>query len=647
MKQDGRMAEHAGGAKGAMGSVVSGLGAGMIAGLGVALLDAARLWHIGGAADWSVPGYAALLYGPLLGLAGAGLGSGLWLLGRLAGRTGRLCERLATIIGPALLWLGSMAIVFFFLHRDVFQEKVGLFAPRMLGSLAGAALALAVACIGLGFAARAVGGRLGRSPWRRPAGIVAWAAATCLLLVMWAAVGAPVRPIEPPPPPARPGMPNVLLVMSDTHRADYTGIYGGPADLTPRLDEFAADAVVYENAFAQASWTKPSVATMLTGRYPSSHTAIHKGSLLPEEVATVGEVLHDGGYETIGIVTNYNLTPFFGFDQGFADYRYLAPANPLRANDVQSKLIPIEIAKKLRARLRGSAEWPDDYYVVGETVTDMALERLDRRDSARPFFMFLVYMDVHDPFFRHPFDGHGISHRANPHPPPSMIDEMKELYAGEVRYWDGQFGRLLDGLKERGLYDDTLIIVTSDHGEEFGEHGGFWHGTTLYDEQLRIIFVARYHAASGLQGGARVDAWIRLLDLAPLIIDQAGLPIPPEMQGQPAPAGRHPVFAEEDHQGNVLTSILFMKDGEEIKLIRANENNPRGLDPLELYRTDVDPGEFDNLATARPETLRTALAALDGAEALAREGAASSVQGELTPEQKRVLQQLGYMEEGE
>ncbi|HUT77683.1 MAG TPA: sulfatase, partial [Polyangia bacterium] len=623
MKQEeGRNEETEARGQGFLHPVASGLGAGMVAGSGIALVDAARLWFIGGVADWTIPGFAALLYGLVFGLTGAGAGAALWLLGRLARRPAWPPERAWSLIGLALFWLGSMAIGFFFFHRDVFEEKLDLFAPKMLGSLAGLAAVLLILCVGLGPAVRWLCRRLGERPRRRVSGIVVWAAGTAILGLIWLAVGAPARSSGPGSAPARQGLPNVVLVMNDTHRADHTGIYGGPADLTPRLDALAADGVIYVNAFAQASWTRPSVATLLTGRYPSSHTAILKGSVLPREVTTLAEVLQGGGYETIGIATNYNLTPFFGFDQGFADYRYLAPANPLGASDVQSKLIAIEIAKKLQARLRGNAELPDDYYVVAETVTDQALARLDRRDPQRPFFMFLSYMDVHDPYFRHPFDGHGISHRSNPDPDPSLAAEMKELYAGEVRYWDSHFGRLIDGLRERGLYDDTLVVVTSDHGEEFGEHGGFWHGTTLYDEQLRVIFVAKYPAASGLPRGARVDAWIRLLDVSPLIIAQMGLAIPQEMQGVAAPEGRPPIFAEVDHQGNELSAVLLMEQGEQTKLIRANEGNPRGVRPLELYRTDVDPGEQSDLAAERPERLRAAVMALDAVWAEARKGAA-------------------------
>jgi arylsulfatase A-like enzyme/uncharacterized membrane protein YbhN (UPF0104 family) len=629
---------------------LTGLGAGLLAGLGVAIVDAARLWVIGGGADWSLPGYAALVYGPLLGILGAVSGAFLAALGRFVRRPAAPAIRTATFVGLALLWVFVVVIGYFFLQRDVFGEKAGLFAPRMLGSLVGLMAGALVLCVGLGWALRKIfsGSREALARWWIGAAI--YAVLGGALVAAWGAAGQaePAAELGPAPGDAS-EMPHVVLVMNDTHRADYTGVYGGREDLTPNLDALAADGVVYDKAFAQASWTRPSVATILTGRYPSSHTATLKGSVLPDEVKTLAETMLAGGYETIGIATNYNLTPFFNFDQGFVDYRYLEPDQPLGSNDAQAKLIAIEVLKKIKARFRGDQERPEDYYVTGDVVTELALKRIDERDERRPFFTFLSYMDVHDPYFRHPFDGYGISHRRNPDPDPSLIPEMKELYAGEIKWWDQQLGKLVDGLKQRGLYEDTLIVVVSDHGEEFGEHGGFWHGTTLYEEQLRIVFVVKYPESAGVSGGARVDAWMRLLDVAPLIIDSAGLEVPDEMQGSPAPeSARTPVFAEEDHQGNVLTSILYSDDdGSEVKLIRANQGNPRGVEPLELYRLDHDPKELENLADEDPERLAKATEALDASEVAARQGAVEAIAGELTPEQKRVLQQLGYMKRGE
>jgi arylsulfatase A-like enzyme len=629
---------------------LTGLGAGLMAGLGVAIFDSVRLWLVGGVVDWSLPGYAAVLYGPFLAVIGAGVGAVFALAGRLVGKPRKPPIHAGTFIGFSLFSLFSIVIGFFFLQRDVFGEKASLFSPKLAGSVLALGVGLLVVSVVFSWLLR----RVLSGKWERLGSplfaIVVYVVFTGALVVLWQAVGRPSEDAKMGPAP-KVNRPNVVLVMNDTHRADHVGAYGCEKNLTPRLDELAANGVVYNNAFAQASWTRPSVCTILTGRYPSSHTATLKGSVLPDEITTLAEALNDGGYETIGIATNFNMTPFFNVNQGFVDYSYLSPDQPFGSTDEQAKLIFVEVAKKISAKFRGNEESPKDYYVLGEVVTDEALARLDKRDKARPFFIFLSYMDVHDPYFRHPFDGYGISHRANPNPDPddeALVLEMKELYAGEVVYWDTQFGRLVDGLKKRGIYDETLVVMVADHGEEFGEHGGFWHGTTLYDEQLKIPFIVKYPASSGISGGTEVSDWMRLLDVAPLILDNVGLEIPDEMQGAPAPqSARTPIFAEEDHQGNVLTSIRYADEGREIKLIMANEGNPRGLRPVEMYGVDGDPGETTDISLGSKKQLGTALKALDAAAAAARQGAAKAKVDDLSDEQKRVLKQLGYMKEGE
>lgn len=628
---------------------LTGLAAGLMAGLGVALFDSARLWIVGQSVDWSLPGYGGLLYGPFLALLGAAAGVALAILGRLVRKPAARPIETATFLGFSLFGIFSLPIGFFYLQRDLFGESVGLFTPRMMGAVLGLVAALLVFGLAMGWALRRFFSG-DRERFCKPVvALIAFALIQGALVGMWLLAGrdAGGEPLAEAPGEERP---NIVLVMNDTHRADHVGAYGGPEDLTPNLDGLARDGVVFENAFAQASWTRPSVCTILTGRYPSSHTATQKGSVLPDEITTLAEVMLQGGYETIGIATNYNLTPFFNVDQGFHDYRYLTPNLPFGSTDEQAKLIFVEVAKKIQTKFAGKQERPEDYYVTGDVVSEMALERLDLRDEDRPFFMFLSYMDVHDPYFRHPFDGYGISHRANPNPDPEdeeLVSEMKELYAGEVRYWDEQFGKLVDGLKKRGLYDETMILVVSDHGEEFGEHGGFWHGTTLYDEQLKIVFIAKY--PDGEYAGTKLQHWVRLLDVAPVLIDAAHLDVPEEMQGTATPtaADRTPVYSEEDHQGNVLTSIRYEDDGSELKMIRANKGNPRGLEPLELYRVDSDPAEKANVVDDDSGVTDKAVKALDAAEAAAAKGAAKAQSDDLSDEQKKVLEQLGYMKEGE
>src|SRR6185503_15184383 len=131
-------------------------------------------------------------------------------------------------------------------------------------------------------------------------------------------------------------LPNIVLVVVDTLRADHVGAYGYPEGTTPHLDAFARDAVRFEHAFSQASWTRPSFASILTSRYPSSHRTIYKPDSLPGEITTLAEVVQDQGYRTAGFVTNFNVAPYFNFGQGFDEYTYLEPSLVLFANDTSS-----------------------------------------------------------------------------------------------------------------------------------------------------------------------------------------------------------------------------------------------------------------------------------------------------------------------
>lgn len=207
----------------------------------------------------------------------------------------------------------------------------------------------------------------------------------------------------------------------------------------------------------------------------------------------------------------------------------------------------------------------------------------------------------------HPYDGTpGYARATHQHPGPEEADQLRALYDGEIAYWDEQFGRLVDELKRRGIYDETTIVITSDHGEEFMEHGGYWHGTTLYDEQVRVpLFVKLPFAA---RGGDVVTGWSQSVDLMPSLLAHVGLPAVSGTQGLATLLaadfeGSTDVYAEESHEGNVLRSLRALRGRSATKIIEANEGNPRGLAPLEVYRVDLDPGERVNLADeSRPLT---------------------------------------------
>jgi hypothetical protein len=176
-------------------------------------------------------------------------------------------------------------------------------------------------------------------------------------------------------PPA--GAPNVILVMVDTLRADHLGAYGYASAKTPSIDGLAADGVRAAHTFSQASWTRPSVATILTGLYPSSHGAVHKADILPDRVDTLAEVLSRGGYNTVGFADNVNVSPSFNFGQGFADYRYLAPDLFFHANEPAAQLTLYNGLRLVRERFLARRVDVHNYYQPAEVVTDTVIAWLD------------------------------------------------------------------------------------------------------------------------------------------------------------------------------------------------------------------------------------------------------------------------------
>jgi arylsulfatase A-like enzyme len=435
----------------------------------------------------------------------------------------------------------------------------------------------------------------------------------------------------------------VLVVVVDTLRADHLPAYGYAQGRTPSLDRFAEDAVRFDFAYANASWTRPSFASILTGRYASSHGVMGKPDALPDQVVTLPEVLRDGGYRTGGFVTNFNVGPYFNFQQGFDEYTFLEPEFVLGADDSAAKLLLVQALRqgieRFRA-MRGTVA-PGTAYQDAETVNRHLVSYLDRARGNDPFFLFAGYMDPHDPYFPHPYDGTGYARAAHQHPDPSEAPRLRQLYDGEITYWDEHFGRLMDELRRRGLYDDMMIVVTADHGEEFAEHGGFWHGTTLYDEQIHVpLFVKLPRNA---RAGTHVSHWVQSVDLMPSILRQIGLAVPPGVQGGSLEQGSALVYAEESHEGNVLESVRERRGFEERKIITANVGNPRGLSPVELYEVADDPGETRNVSEDRRDEVQRLLGVVGDARQRARQGAVERNQTrQLDTETRRQLCQLGY-----
>jgi arylsulfatase A-like enzyme/uncharacterized membrane protein YbhN (UPF0104 family) len=438
--------------------------------------------------------------------------------------------------------------------------------------------------------------------------------------------------------------PNVILVMVDTLRADHLSCYGGEIE-TPNLCRLAKDGTTYQ-AFSHASWTKPATASLLTSTLPSTHRAIAKPSTLSDDLTLISEAMQDGGYTTGGIVSNVNLAESFGFAQGYDDYSYLGPDYIAYAEESSSKLIIYQLVRQIWLGLAGGNEVRfNDFYQDSEVVNEVAFDWLDQRKDER-FFLFLHYMDPHDPYFEHPYNGIGVARVSTPEPEPEMAERLRDLYRGEVEYLDVQFGEFLDRLDAEGLFDDSVIVLTADHGEEFADHGGYWHGLTLYDEQIHVPLIIKW-AANADRADPGADSGIaRLIDVGPTVLGAAGVDVPEGMQGIDL---RSPystrlekdrqAFSEEDHEGNILWSLRT----EDEKLIVANAGNPRGLAEREYFDVSGDPGELDPYEDPDAEAHLEEMAEL---QRLAAEGkAVESEEVEMTFTRCEQLRMLGYVED--
>ncbi|UCH29251.1 MAG: sulfatase-like hydrolase/transferase [Myxococcales bacterium] len=587
--------------------------------------------------------YGPFAYGVFCGAFGAGLGFATALSGRWMKRYALAETEAFSYFAAAIFGLFVFALGAFRIRRDLFHEEL------VWKSAVGLGVVFACAFVAAGVSAllaRSLQRLMQRRGFERFARV---STAFVVLAVLGVGLaGTLALGSRGEPRAARAGAMeavsgNVLFIVIDTLRADHLPLYGYDQVSTPNLDRFADDAVRFDQAFTNSSWTRPSFASILTGRLPSSHGVMAKSDALPDALVTLPEALKGAGYATGGFATNFNVAPYFNFHQGFDEYVFLEPEFVLGADDASAKLLLMQFVRQRIEKLRAAKGdvLPGTAYQDAATVNAALTGWIDRREAG-PWFLFVGYMDPHDPYFAHPYDGSGYARAAHQHPDPTEAPALAKLYDGEIAYWDAEFGKLLDALRQRGLYDDLTIIVTSDHGEEFNEHGGFWHGTTLYDEQVRVPLLVKLPQAR--RGGTVVRHWVQSIDLMPTVLKQLDLEVPEGVQGGDLFTGTDVVYAEESHEGNVLESVRHLDGTDEHKLITANTNNPRGLEPVELYRVDLDPGEKENLAGTSPDQVRLSTKALLRQRALAHEDAVAADSVALDEDVAAHLEAIGYME---
>lgn len=459
-----------------------------------------------------------------------------------------LHDLLRTYMSPDVAWMSPIGYCVLLLPVAALLAVVAVFLPRMpalrvaafvFGTLGAFSFLLlfprlhqyAALALALGIGVR-LAVTMAKNPdrWRRRLSRTAWSLAA-LTLVFWGwqsfSRGLHERRTIAALPAAPAGAPNVLFLILDTVRASSLGLYGAQRATTPKLDELAKSGTVFDWAFSTAPWTLPSHASMFTGRYSSQHTGDWT-SPLDARFPTIAEVFSGYGYATAGFTANLVATPRgFGLDRGFSRYEdhrrslgqivlstSLGQAESLR--QMWEALVGQRwIGGAVRALARFNFEprysYPDnDPKVAPEVAASFLRWRRDVGD--RPYFAFLNFFDAHGPYDS-PARYDTIFGRS---------DRVLDKYERAIRYLDDELAILFDSLRAEGSLDRTIVILTSDHGEQFGEHGLGWHSNSLYEQLVHVPLFIRYPAK--VPAGARVARQVSLRDLSATMMDLAGLP---------------------------------------------------------------------------------------------------------------------------
>lgn len=328
-------------------------------------------------------------------------------------------------------------------------------------------------------------------------------------------------------PASTAGAPNILLLVLDTVRSYSLSTYGYPKPTTPTLDRLASEGVRFDRAFATAGWTLPSHVSMFTGRY-ADEVKTGPGNPMPKDLPTLAGTLRDAGYATGGFVANLAYTTWeYGVSRDFVRYEDY-PVTPL------TLLVSSSLGRKVfeTQKVRHFVGYVDD--ADRKNAAHVQREFFEWVDDLgdRPFFAFINYFDAHHPYLPPaPFNtkfGPPLPPKFRPFPLRFRQLSAKEIpladnvYHGAIAYIDDEMAKLVEGLRERGALDNTIIIVTSDHGEHLGDHELLSHGNSFYRQLLQVPLVVRYPAQVG--AGTRVATPVSLRDLPATALDLAGVP---------------------------------------------------------------------------------------------------------------------------
>lgn len=452
---------------------------------------------------------------------------------------------------------------------------------------------------------------------------------------------------------AGPGATPVILLTVDTLRRDAVSLYGGPTP-TPAIDALAADSVVFDRAYSTAPWTWVSFPSIFSGLTPWAHGVRSEGAHVPLRASALAPAMRDHGYATGALGENGLLAasgPVRQIAEGFDDRNFYPRA-----------LRPMTAAQTYLRRLH------PDFLGMDASTAELGEYGSEwvRTHKSKPFFLWLHFFDPHSPYER--LDGFPPSYT----PPESLasvdsrrLDDMlrrgprvpglsewsRALYQAEVQHVDQKIGEFLENLKVQGIYDQALIVFTSDHGEEFGEHNDFHHGQTLYDELVRVPLMVKLPYSESV---VVIDHPVSTAAIMPTILDLTSVPYDPALysarslrdtwRGSDSPAFGAPwppvYMTGVTARKNAAEAVVWS----DYKYIRWTAVNHE-----ELYALEADPTEQHNLASHQPEVVALGRVLLaDHAQREARRavvrGFRTPEQTPLTPAEEEILRGLGYLQ---
>ena len=486
-------------------------------------------------------------------------------------------------------------------------------------------------------------------------------------------------------------VPNIVLITMDTVRADHLACYGYDRLTTPNVDQLAREGVLYKNAYSTTSWTLPSHASLFTGMYPSKHGAHFNSDFLnaversiqdptdqpltwseqiikticklSDKNTTLAEVLSQQGYRTAGIIGGPFCSSSYGIAQGFEYYN----ENFFNYNkDIDFYFLyqVIELFYPLKDPMAQYGY--STFKRLASQLNEFAFQWLEK-NSSKPFFLFINYFDAHRPYLPpHPYDEY--FNKISPNVilkyasgldksyfttenkfvnniinniqtlTPEEREFLVSRYDGGIRYLDHHLGLLFERLKALKVYDNTLIIVISDHGEAFGEHNLVDHNRTLYDELLRVPLIIKYPSAYKRSGV--IEKQVSLVDIFPTILKTLNVPIPADIDGQPLPESNHYIIAEWHMRWfdgeRYRRDLKAIYQGKE-KLIWASNSLH------ELYDLEHDPGETINLIKTSPQRALSMEKTLKQWLGSFKPPAASDSKTNLNESDVEKLRSLGYV----